>query len=86
MVLLKAVRHKDPIESFIEFPGMVVVTGLLVLIQHDRMVLIELPGPVDPHIAGRSCRAPVMDHFDRGLVCLVDMAGKELGLQAFIYH
>ena len=50
MILLQTIRHQNTIVALVELQRMLMMSGLLVLIQDDGLVLAELPGTMHPHV------------------------------------
>lgn len=84
MILLQAVREKDSMEISVEFFRVAVVPGLLVFIDHNRMLRIEFSSAVYPHPAVTTGRPSVPQHLNTGLITLIDVMLQKLCPQPLI--
>ena len=73
VVLLEAVRYKDPFIVPVKIQRFVVVAPFLVFIDHDGALLIQFTGTVHPHVTLAVGMIAVCDHLRRRFIRLCDM-------------
>ena len=81
VILLETIRFQDSFELLQEFFRMLMVPGALIIVDYDRTLFVEFPGPVNPHVilVARSAfliirifRIVIVDDLAGGFICLDD--------------
>ena len=79
VILLETIRFQDSFELLQEFFRMLMVPGALIIVDYDRTLFVEFPGPVNPHVilVARSVfliirifRIVIVDDLAGGFICL----------------